>query len=160
MSTEPTPEPITPDTEPAAPEPATDAELDPGTEPEPADGQTFDAPYVRKLRTEAAKHRTRAQAAEAELAELRVFRRDRLLAEHAGVLADPADLLTFADPDDLADDEGRPDPDKIAAAARALADDKPHLRRAGRGGPAQGARPGSTAARTAGEVLGEALRGG
>lgn len=104
-------------------------------EPEPEEGQTFDAAYVTRLRQEAAERRVAARTAEESLAvaagALEALR-DRLLALEvasatAGVLADPSDLLTFVSASDLADDDGNPDAEKIKSAASALVERKSHL---------------------------------
>lgn len=101
----------------------TDAE----TEVEETDPQTFDAEYVRGLREEAAAHRVRASEAE-QRAEAAVARLRSLAIRDAtrDVLADPADLPWT---DDLADEEGWPDPERITAAATALIETKPHYGR-------------------------------
>jgi hypothetical protein len=106
---------------------------DPTTTDEPDNGppdepETFDRNYVTGLRDEAAQHRVRARDLEAKVGQLR----DRLLIDNirhlaADVLADPGDLLTFGERDDLLDEDGLPDPDAILNAARALAQDKPHI---------------------------------
>jgi hypothetical protein len=84
--------------------------------------KTYDEKYVRELRDEAAGNRVRATKAQ-----------ERLLAATlttAGQsLADPKDLLVFTDTKDLLDEDGLPDPEKVSAAAEALAVSKPHLRR-------------------------------
>ena len=106
------------------------------------DPETFDRDYVTGLRDEAAQHRVRARDLEAEVGQLR----DRLLIDNvrhlaADVLADPGDLLTFHERDDLLDADGFPDPDGIVDAARALAQAKPHLASRRPAGPIeQGAR--------------------
>lgn len=108
-----------------------------GDEPEPEDGQTFDAAYVRKLRAEAATHRTTKKElaeqlaeAQAQLQTLREAEFNRTVAEVAGPhLADPSDLVTFVGRDPLVGDDGLPDRDRIAEAAADLATRKPHLKR-------------------------------
>jgi hypothetical protein len=109
-----------------------------GTNPDPTtgtgaddidDSKTYDAGYVRKLRDEAAQHRQRATTAEAQLDELKNFRLTAMLKEHAGpILADPGDLSVFGKLDDIYDDEGRPDAEKIKTVAEGLVNEKPHLR--------------------------------
>ncbi len=106
-------------------------------EEEPA---TFDTEYVKKLRSEAAARRRevkegaeRMASMEVELGELRAWRLDRAIVDVSGSLgtpslADPSDLLTYADPAELVDDAGRADPARIAAAIAALIQRKPHLR--------------------------------
>jgi hypothetical protein len=49
------------------------------------------------------------------------------LAQHAGTLADPTDLLAHVEAAELCDDDGLLDPSKIALAATALLARKPHL---------------------------------
>lgn len=83
--------------------------------------ETFPKSYVEKLRTENAEYRTKAKRAE-DLA-------SRLLAATvrqatAGILADPTDLPAS---DDLYDEDGYPDPERIADTARELVARKPHL---------------------------------
>jgi hypothetical protein len=118
-------------------------------EEEPA---TFDTEYVKKLRSEAAARRREAKegqeritSMEAELVELResAFRRALADANAAQVrrLADPEDLLTFSDRAALVDDEGKPDPARIAAAIESLITKKPYLAIA-RGAPTRGVMPG------------------
>lgn len=87
------------------------------------DGDTFPRSYVEQLRAENARYRQRA--ARADEATERLL--STAVAAAADVLADPADLLTFGDRDDLLDDEGWPDPHKIADAAARLAETRPHL---------------------------------
>ena len=121
------------------PEATTTEEPDNAPENEP---ETFDRDYVTGLRDEAAQHRVRARDLEAEVGQLR----DRLLIDNvrhlaADVLADPGDLLTFQERDDLLDEDGFPDADSIVNAARALAQEKPHLASRRPAGPIeQGAR--------------------
>lgn len=93
-----------------------------GTPSGTEDPDVFPRSYVEELRAENAKHRTRAQRADEALAKLTA-----LLVEKTttGVLADPTDLPVT---DDLQDEEGWPDPEKIAAAAADLVARKPHLR--------------------------------
>lgn len=105
------------------------------TTPEPEDGQTFDAAYVRKLRAEAAEHRkARREAEEArtklaeELDSIHRAADERDLADRlADVLADPRDLLVYVERDELTDDDGRIDLDAAEAKARELIEDKTHL---------------------------------
>lgn len=127
-------------------DPAEDDELQvsrdctPGVEPDEDtddDPDTFPRAYVQELRAEAIKHRLRAKrATEGE---------QRLLAAEthraaADVLADPTDLLTFTETAELLDDDGWPDPERIAAAAADLVARKPHLAvRRPRGDIGQGA---------------------
>ena len=121
------------------PEATTTEEPDNAPENEP---ETFDRDYVTGLRDEAAQHRVRARDLETEVGQLR----DRLLIDNvrhlaADVLADPGDLLTFQERDDLLDEDGFPDADAIVNAARALAQEKPHLASRRPAGPIeQGAR--------------------
>ena len=99
--------------------PTGDTSLDGDTEPD-----TFPRAYVEQLRDEAAKYRQRAGRAD-ELHRRLVDATIRTAtAEH---LADPADLVVFADEATLLDDDGYPDPDKCVTAAKALATQRPHL---------------------------------
>ena len=98
---------------------------------EPAEGvDTFDRPYVEKIRAEAAASRVRVKDLEAKL--------HRLLVEQDGQLADPADLEF--DPTHL------DDPEALASAIAALLEAKPHLkaRRFEPGAAAQGAKSGTS----------------
>jgi len=99
---------------------------------------TFDAEYVKKLRSEAAARRRevkegqeRVTALEAELVELREAAFRRTLtdanAQRRQRLADPEDLLVFGDRSFLVDDAGLPDPARIEAAIGELLGRKPHL---------------------------------
>lgn len=86
--------------------------------------ETFPRSYVEQLRQESAGYRTRAQRADA-LAE-------RLMAATVreatvGVLADPTDLDVSRDLEHLLDDDGMPDAERIAEAAREMIARKPHL---------------------------------
>jgi len=107
----------------------------PDEEVEPGDDGRFDSAYVGKLRAENADRRTRARELEETLAatEQRATRQaDRLLTIEveratAGILADPTDLLTFTARDDLVDEDGEPDAERIQAAAHKLVGAKPHL---------------------------------
>ncbi|GAB2934162.1 hypothetical protein GCM10027047_33230 [Rhodococcus aerolatus] len=85
--------------------------------------ETFSADYVKELRDEAAANRVAAKRA----ATLETALRDAVISNVAkSILADPTDLAWS---DDLADDDGMPDPDAIRQAATALAARKPHLGR-------------------------------
>ena len=91
-----------------------------------ADGapETFPREYVEQLRRENAQHRTRAQRADEATARLL----DASIASAtAGILADADDLRAHVPADALVDDDGWPDPERIAEAARALVQRKPHL---------------------------------
>ncbi len=107
---------------------------DEGTTPNEAAPEVFDRAYVQKLREEAAGHRVKAKRTDALNA--------RLATAHAaltGKLADPTDL-PFTD--DLLDDDGLVDEDKVRAAVDALLERKPHLAsRRPTGDVGQGARP-------------------
>lgn len=97
--------------------------------------ETFDREYVQKLRDEAAGHRVKAKRADALAA--------ALVTAQAAVtrrLADPTDLPYS---DDLLDDDGLVDVDKVRAAVDELISAKPHLaaRRPRGGDVGQGARP-------------------
>jgi len=137
-------------------------------EEEPA---TFDASYVRGLRSEAAARRRevkegqeRVTALEAELVDLRESAFKRALVDvNVGQrrrLADPEDLLTFSDRAALVDDEGKPDPARIAAAIESLITKKPYLAIA-RGAPTRGVMPGGppVAPLGLGALVGRAARG-
>lgn len=107
------------------------------TDPATVEADTFPRAYVEQLRDEAARYRTRAGRAD-ELHRRLVDTTVRSAA--ADHLADPGDILVFADEADLLDDDGYPDPDKIVNAARALATARPHLApRRPRGDIGQGA---------------------
>jgi hypothetical protein len=108
------------------------------TEAPEAEPATFDADYVKKLRSEAAQRRREAKEAterltaqEAELAELREARLQRAVADvNAGrmsPLADVSDIWIFADPATFLDDAGKPDPQRIEAAIADVVQRKPHL---------------------------------
>lgn len=100
-------------------EPVGDAADDGGTR----EGDTFSRDYVEKLRAEAAEARVkakRADGAEERLRELAVAEAVR------DILMDPNDLTWD---DDLTDDNGFPDHDKILAAAEELVSRRPHLSR-------------------------------
>lgn len=120
---------------------------------EPGDDGRYPAEIVQKLRHEAADRRTKAreadaarQAADARAAKLTERLLTASLAQHAGTLADPSDLLAHVDAADLCDDDGLPDPAKIAVAATALLAKKPHLgSRKPAGDVDQGARGGPPA---------------
>lgn len=157
MSDETTTDPIQ-----EAPTPPVD-----GPEEEPA---TFDAEYVKKLRSEAAARRREAKegqeriaAMQAELVELResAFRRALVDANAGQVrrLADPEDLLVFGDRAALVDDDGKPDPAKLAASIETLIAAKPHL--AIRGAPMRGVMPGGppVVPLGLGALVGRAARG-
>ncbi len=86
----------------------------PSSEPE-----TFPAEYVRELREENAKHRTKAKRVD-DLTQRLVT----AYAEGTGRLADPTDLPVS---DDLLDEDGTPDRAKVLAAVDELLTRKPHL---------------------------------
>ncbi len=99
--------------------------------PEP---ESFDRAYVQKLRDEAAGYRVRAKRTDTLNARLATAQ-----AALTGKLADPTDL-PFTD--DLLDDDGLADEDKVQAAVDALIKRKPHLAvRRPIGDVGQGARP-------------------
>lgn len=146
---------------PEAPTPDADA-----LEAEPA---TFDAAYVKSLRSEAAARRREAKegqeritAMEVELRELREdrFRRSLVDANARGHrLVDIDDLLVYGDRTDLVDDAGRPDPARIEAAIADLIAKRPHL-----AAPVptitRGVQPGPRPAQPSlGAMLGRAARG-
>lgn len=138
--------------------------------PEPEDGQTFDAEYVRRLRGEAARHRTaareqreRADAADAQLEELRAGRDARDLADAiGGRLTDPEDLLRYGGQlDGLRGQDGRVDPERVAQAVEDLLAARPYLRAGSRGYGVgeQGARqPAPPAPPSPGRLLRNALQ--
>ncbi len=96
--------------------------------------QSFDREYVQKLRDEAAGYRVRAKRTDALNARLATAQ-----AALTGKLADPTDL-PFTD--DLLDDDGLVDEDKVRAAIDDLIKRKPHLAaRRPTGNVGQGARP-------------------
>ena len=96
--------------------------------------QSFDREYVQKLRDEAAGHRVKAKRTDALNARLATAQ-----AALTGKLADPTDL-PFTD--DLLDDDGLVDEDKVQAAVDELVKRKPHLAaRRPTGNVGQGARP-------------------
>ncbi len=99
-----------------------------------AEPETFDREYVQKLRDEAAGHRVKAKRTDALNARLATAQ-----AALTGKLADPTDL-PFTD--DLLDDDGLVDEDKVHAAVEDLVQRKPHLAaRRPTGNVGQGARP-------------------
>jgi len=137
-------------------------------EEEPA---TFDASYVRGLRSEAAARRRevkegqeRVTALEAELVDLRESAFKRALVDvNVGQrrrLADPEDLLVFGDRAALVADDGKPDPVRIEAAIGELLGRKPHLA-APTGTVTRGVQGGSFVqpAPSLGSMLGRAARG-
>ncbi len=96
--------------------------------------ETFDREYVQRLRDEAAGHRVKAKRTDALNARLATAQ-----AALTGKLADPTDL-PFTD--DLLDDDGLVDEDKVHAAVDDLIKRKPHLAaRRPTGNVGQGARP-------------------
>ena len=129
-------EPTTTDTtEPPEPEnPSIDRHDD---NPDGPDPETFPRAYVERLRDENARYRQRSGRAEEAMSRLL----DATVRSAAGgLLADPADLLSFADADGLLDADGWPDAERITAAAEALIQSKPHLApRRPRGDIGQGA---------------------
>ncbi|ASW91273.1 hypothetical protein [Mycobacterium marseillense] len=91
----------------------TETEQTPDAEPD-----TFDRPYVEKIRKESAGYRDRAKTAEARVDEL----------AHALFSARVAATGKLADPTDLAfDAEALDDAAKLATAIDALLESKPHL---------------------------------
>jgi hypothetical protein len=100
-----------------------------------AEPDTFPREYVQRLRDEAAGHRIKAQRADEAVARLTLATITTMTAD---VLADPTDLQVT---DDLLDEDGWPDPEKIKAAAQELVARKPHLAtRRPQGDIGQGAR--------------------
>jgi hypothetical protein len=131
------------------PEPAEPPETPPEAEEGQPEPDSFPRSYVEDLRRESAGYRDRAKRADA-LAE-------RLLTASVatatvGILADPTDLPAS---DDLLDDDGFPDPEAIATAARSLVERKPHLGdRRPTGTVDQGAREGAETINLAGMIRG------
>lgn len=99
--------------------PTEQPESPPETEQTPdAEPDTFDRPYVEKIRKESAGYRDRAKTAEARADELaRALFTARVAA--TGKLADPTDLAF--------DTEALDDAGKLTAAIDALLETKPHL---------------------------------
>jgi hypothetical protein len=92
-----------------------------GPEDHSASPQTFSGEYVRQLREENARYRVKSKRAE-DLAR-------SLATEYAratGRLVDPSDL-PFSD--DLLNEYGNPDPQKVREGVEALIASKPHLAR-------------------------------
>ncbi len=109
----------------------TDETVSPTGDTEP---ESFDREYVQKLRDEAAGHRVKAKRTDALNARLATAQ-----AALTGKLADPTDL-PFTD--NLLDDDGLVDEDKVRAAVDDLVKRKPHLAaRRPTGNVGQGARP-------------------
>ena len=125
-----------PETDPEAGARGEGSEGDPSSTSEPE--ETFYRPYVERLRRESAEYRTRAKRADELESRLRVA----VVREGtAGILEDPGDLLRHREADELLDDDGYPDVEKVRAAAHELAAGKPHLaRRRPEGDVDQGAR--------------------
>ncbi len=125
----------------AATEPAVD--ITDGTDQEPAqttdeEPETFDREYVQKLRDEAAGHRVKAKAADAL--------RGALVTSYAAATGNLADATDLPYTDDLLDDDGMVDMQKVTAAVKELLARKPHLTaRRPTGSIGQGARPESEA---------------
>ncbi len=94
----------------------TPPEQDNGSESQP---ETFNREYVEKLRKEAAEHRVKSKRAD-QLASALVTS----YADTTGRLHDPSDL-PFSD--ELLDEDGLPDRQKVAHAVEALVTAKPHL---------------------------------
>lgn len=132
--TPPTTDPPTTDP-PATDPPPADLPDDAPDVGDPGEDGRYPAEVVARLRQEAADRRQRARTAEEalEVANGRVSAlSDRLLAVEIAsatstILADPADLSTFAEAADLTGEDGLPDRDKIVAAANDLVARKPHL---------------------------------
>ena len=95
--------------------------------------KVYDEEYVKGLRDENAA--TRQRAKRAEEAENRL-RASVIASATAGILQDPTDLPWS---DELTDEDGYPDAEKITDAAEALVTAKPHLGRP-RGDVGQGQR--------------------
>ncbi len=98
----------------------TEGSGDTGTPAEaPQEPETFPREYVERLRRENAEARVGAKRSEALAARLVAA-----LAAQTGRLADASDLPYS---DDLLDDEGLPDGEKVRAAVADLIERKPHL---------------------------------
>jgi len=95
--------------------------------------ETFTREYVQQLRTENAAARVRATHGDEAITRLRALAIEQAV---SGILMAPDDLAWR---DDLADEAGFPDHDKIIAAAEELIAKKPHLARV-RGDVGQGQR--------------------
>lgn len=104
-----------PETEPQADAPA-DEQLDPATEEAP---ETFSADYVRDLREEAAAHRVKAKRVDDANA--------RLVAAYATADGRLVDVEALTMSDDMLDDDGLVDPEKVGQAIADLIAAKPYL---------------------------------
>lgn len=123
-----------PGTEPQTEPTGENAAVEPSGPDGPVEPETFDREYVQKLRDEAAGHRVKAKRSDALAAALVTAQ-----AALTGRLADPTDL-PFTD--DLLDEDGLVDDEKVRAAVDALLERKPHLAaRRPTGDVGQGARP-------------------
>jgi len=134
------------------PEPAVTPVEAPETVPDDGqvqtDPETFPRSYVEDLRREAAEHRVKAKRADDLAARLLAA---TVAQATAGILADPTDLPAG----DYLDDDGYPDPERIADTARALVTVKPHLAdRRPVGDVDQGARPEVAGVNLAGIIRG------
>jgi hypothetical protein len=109
-----------------APEPAPTPEApEKGSGGPERDSDVFDRKYVEELRRESAEHRMKAKEADEKLTAFRDAYRAALLREaSAGVLHDPIGW-----DDSFEGEDGLPDPEKMRAAAEALAEAKPWLGR-------------------------------
>lgn len=104
-----------------APEPAVEPAVEPATPQAEDEGSTFTAEYVKQLRDESAAYRTKAKRVTDANA--------RLTAAYAaqdGRLVD-VEALTYSE--DLLDDDGLVDRDRVAAAVSALITAKPYMAR-------------------------------
>lgn len=99
-----------------APEAGQVSEPEPPAEDEP---QTFSADYVKQLREEAAAHRVKAKRTD-EANERMV----RTIAQMDGRLHDAGDVALS---DDMLDESGIVDPDRVRESIAALIEAKPHL---------------------------------
>lgn len=81
---------------------------------------TFSAEYVQTLRAEAAANRVKAKRADDLMARL-----VHEIVKGSGLLHDAEDFRY--DPETITDEQGLPDPEKVAAQVQALAHAKPHL---------------------------------
>ncbi len=109
-------------------------------QPEGSGGEEqFSREYVEGLRKEAAEHRVKAKRAD----DLQQRLMDAAVREGtAGILEDEDDLRANRGLTELVDADGFPDVEKVRAAAKELAEQKPHLaRRRPSGDIGQGPRP-------------------
>lgn len=97
-------------------EPPANEQLDPATEEVP---ESFSADYVRDLREEAAAHRVKAKRIDDANA--------RLVAAYATADGRLVDVEALTMSEDMLDDDGLVDPEKVAGAIADLITAKPYL---------------------------------